>query len=70
MLSTTLAGARLRKVSSANWRSELAMFLSSCSRSFSMRLRCAFFLRFGNLQHQVELGGGAHRRRIWARLRP
>ena len=36
------------------------MFLTSCSCSFSRRLRCASSCGLGHLEHQVELRGGAH----------
>ena len=51
------AGARLRNVSSAELaRCELAMFFSSCSRSFSRRLRCASTCTCGTLSTRSNSG--------------
>jgi len=52
MPSITCAGARPRNFSSLNWRSWLAMFLISCSRSFSSRLP----LRVHGLSGDFHLG--------------
>ena len=69
MVSTTLAGALLRNTSSVSWRSELAMFFSSCSILLLASLALRVLLRLWECRAPGRTRGWSGWRRPSARPR-